>query len=128
MEITRQDRFKVIFAIFGAVTVIAFTTHHSSAIADTEQLKHLAKLITLAGISAGWLLGFIATPTSNREQERFRGYAAAISSFVGGFGLSEVTNLIRENVDSTIEQVWIVQFLICTAMTAISIYMVRLRV
>lgn len=60
----------------------------------------LTALIGLAGISLGWLLGFLASPQSEKEETRFQGYAKVLTAALSGYFLSKMEPLIQRLLEA----------------------------
>lgn len=82
----------VTLLIFLILIVIAFIYN------DHKYLTQFL-LCGVLGASIGWLLGFMATPYSRVEERKLTIYAKLIYSFLTGYVLGKVDNIISHYVD-----------------------------
>lgn len=58
----------------------------------------LTVVVGILGVVCGWLVGFLASPSTKDEGERFSKYAGIISSFVSGYLLSKFDPILTEAI------------------------------
>jgi hypothetical protein len=51
-------------------------------------------MVIVVGFAAGWLLGFVMSPYSKREQERFNKYASLFGVFASGYFVSKADKVL----------------------------------
>lgn len=57
-------------------------------------------LICLLGVVIGWGVGFITSPSSDNESERFSGMTKTVSAFLSGYILSKLDPVIESLLES----------------------------
>jgi hypothetical protein len=59
------------------------------------QQRSLNYLVIILGMALGWLIGIVLQPFTSAEAGQFNTYAAAITTFLGGYGAGKLDDLIK---------------------------------
>jgi hypothetical protein len=115
------------FGMVVLLVALAFAFHNYEYDAEFA----LTAIVAMTGVTIGWLLGFLASPYSKLESERFSKYAATLSAFITGYLVSKVEPWISAiiNAGTSGSELLLVRLLIFTASaiaSAISMYVFRL--
>jgi len=98
---------------------------------DRPEEFWLTLAVGVLGVVVGWLLGFLASPSTATENERFSAYSGAIATFVSGYFVSKfdpVLTKLLENPDrlaTPVVGLKLVVFVACLVSGALIMYMVR---
>ena len=118
------------FVVFAVVLWLAHTVHEELGDPGFAQTV----LIGVTGWAGGWLLGFVASPTTGGMGGgvgNFNNSTAAIAAFLGGFILAKMEpslTPIFENgrlLNEPIYGVRVLIFIICFVVAAINMYVYR---
>lgn len=72
--------------------IVAYWTHQEYALSGYS----LSVLVGLLGITAGWLVGILASPVNTDETKSFAKYASIVASFFSGYVLAQLEPSLRE--------------------------------
>jgi hypothetical protein len=89
-------------------------------------------LIGVAGVAAGWLIGFLAAPYSRDEKKRFSKLGAGLVGVVSGYLVGKIDPVVSylvtdaKLITTPIYGMNLLIFLICLVVAAINMYVFRL--
>ncbi len=131
---SRLTMAKTLFALLGAPIVFVFLIIASSLLhggLDNAEFGYTF-LIGIAGVSTGWLIGFLASPYTSSEDKKFSRFATAIAGFLTGYVVSTVDPVVTylfEDARLILQPIYgarLLVFLACLCVAAINMYMYRL--
>jgi hypothetical protein len=61
-----------------------------------KEHRWISLMLLIAGISVGWVIGIVISPYTTGEKTKFQSYMKAVASFLSGYVVAHLNDLIKE--------------------------------